>query len=169
MRNRFEDDLVEAEPYLLRQARKLTRHSEEAKDLVQQTMLLAWKGRDSFQPDTNFRAWLATILRNAFLDLRRKENKQRALNFRPPMQEAADPEQDVILEFEQTRKVMEKLSPNHQRVLMLVGIQGESYQEAADAMGTPVGTVRSRLSRARENLFTQMKNTERRRTRRAIQ
>ena len=132
---------------LLRVARRLTSETARAEDLVQQTMLSAWRGFDRFQAGTNARAWLFRILFNAFYA---EGRKMRAvvvpLNAR---EMAVDSRTQTTLEIAQA---LDSLVVEHRSVLMLAAVEGFTCQETARILNVPVGTVMSRLSRAREAL-----------------
>lgn len=138
----------------------LTRNREEAEDLVQETYAKALKGFSTFRPGTNFRAWMYRILRNAFLTSRTGLKETTGL--------ATDSDDDgtalgieretpesIFLERSNTqalRTALEELSVHHREILLLCDMEEMSYQEISDTLSIPVGTVMSRLSRARKNL-----------------
>ena len=142
-------------PSLRAFAISLTRNVSEADDLVQETILKAWSKFDKFTPGTDLRAWLFTILRNTFFSSKRKTKR-----------EVADPEgihaghlfekphHDGRLAFRDFQTGFDQLSPEHREVLILVGANGYSYEEAAEMMGVAVGTAKSRANRARARLNT---------------
>jgi len=133
-----------------------------AEDLVQETALKAWRGWDGFEPGTNARAWLLTILRNTFInEFRRMQRHPDPVTFdeiaeRSVFADVAeeDPEGgffDRLVDAEVSRAVDEL--PDEFRVpVVLSDLEGLSYQEISDVMGIPVGTVKSRLHRARRRL-----------------
>jgi RNA polymerase sigma-70 factor, ECF subfamily len=141
-------------------ARWLTRNAEEAEDLVQETYVKALKGFSSFQLGTNFRAWMYRILRNAFLTSR--------TGLRATMTVPLDPGQDepelavenetpetILMKRSDSQLVMSAIDglPVHYReALLLCEVEEMSYQEIAETLSIPVGTVMSRLSRARRTL-----------------
>jgi RNA polymerase sigma-70 factor (ECF subfamily) len=141
-------------------ARWLTRNTEEAEDLVQETYVKALKGFSSFQLGTNFRAWMYRILRNTFLTSR--------TGLRATMTVPLDPEQDepelavenetpetILMKRSDSQQVMSAIDglPVHYReALLLCEVEEMSYQEIAETLSIPVGTVMSRLSRARRAL-----------------
>jgi RNA polymerase sigma-70 factor (ECF subfamily) len=145
-------------------ARWLTRNTEEAEDLVQETYVKALKGFCSFQLGTNFRAWMYRILRNTFLTSR--------TGLRATMTVPLDPEQDepelavenetpetILMKHSDSQlvaSVIEDLPVHHREVLLLCEVEEMSYQEIADTLSIPVGTVMSRLSRARRTLRDQL-------------
>ncbi|HWA41582.1 MAG TPA: sigma-70 family RNA polymerase sigma factor [Hypericibacter adhaerens] len=141
-------------PHLRGYARSLTRNADAADDLVQDALVRAWASREQFAPGTNFRAWMFTIMRHRFLDECRR-NKSPHLAIEDVSGHAAlvsGPAQDSSIEFEEMASAYWQLAPNHREILMLVGALGLEYEEAASVIGCAVGTVRSRLSRARNEL-----------------
>ncbi len=131
----------------------LTRNISAADDLVQDAIVKAWSSFDKFEPGTNMRAWLFTILRNTFYSGVRKrrrdvadpEGVHTASLFEKPAHDGRLAMTDFMVAFNQ-------LSPVHREVLILVGASGFSYEEAAAMTGVAVGTVKSRASRARQRL-----------------
>ncbi len=140
-------------PHVRAYARSLTRNVDSADDLVQDTMVRAWSAREQFTMGTNFKAWVFTILRNRFLDQRRRDREVRErLDDIPDEKRVVAPSQEVVVQFDDMARAFWRLSPHHREILMLVGANGLSYEEAAVVIGCAVGTVRSRLSRARSEL-----------------
>jgi RNA polymerase sigma-70 factor (ECF subfamily) len=138
----------------------LTHDRQEAEDLVQETYVKALKGFPSFQLGTNFRAWIYRILRNAFLTSRTGlkatatvsldlEAEERAL---PTAKET--PESTLLQRSDQqlVRQLLEELPVAYREILLLCEVEEMSYQEISAALGVPMGTVMSRLSRARKAL-----------------
>ena len=147
------DGISEHLPALRAFAISLTRNLAEADDLVQDTIVKAWSNIDKFQVGTDLRAWLFTILRNTFFSDRRKRKREVA---DPDGIHAAGlfekPEHDGRLAFNDFLGAFDQLSPEHREVLILVGANGYSCEEAAAMMGVAVGTVKSRTNRARAKL-----------------
>jgi RNA polymerase sigma-70 factor (ECF subfamily) len=135
---------------LLRVARRLTLDRASAEDLVQETMLLAWRGFRGFEAGTNARAWLFRILFNVFYGSGRKALTARPVPFKdsvaPGLQEAAE-----------ISEALNALSLEQRTVLLLAAVEGFSCQEIAGILHIPIGTVMSRLSRARQELRTILK------------
>ena len=136
----------------------LTQNREEAEDLVQETFMKALRGFSSFQPGTNFRAWLYRILRNTFLTsrtgLRASMTSDVELDGDAIVSPIATPEA-ILLERADQQAVQSAIAslPVHFReIVLLCEVEEMSYQEIADALGIPIGTVMSRLSRARKAL-----------------
>ena len=145
----LQDNLSHVRAY----ARSLCRNADAADDLVQDALVRAWSARHQFTVGTNFKAWIFTILRNRFLDQcrRDRELKQRLSDATREYGTVA-PSQEVIMQFDDMARAFWQLSPHHREILMLAGANGLSYEEAAKVVGCAVGTVRSRLSRARAEL-----------------
>ncbi len=131
----------------------LTRNMAAADDLVQDAVVKAWSSFDKFEPGTNMRAWLFTILRNTFYSGVRKRRRDVA---DPDGVHTAGlfekPAHDGRLAMSDFMEAFNQLSPVHREVLILVGASGFSYEEAAEMTGVAVGTVKSRASRARLRL-----------------
>ncbi len=134
-------------------AMSLARNHAAADDLVQDTIVKAWSNFDKFTLGTDLRAWLFTILRNTFYSSRRKVKREVA---DPDGIYAASlsvqPEHDGKLAFSEFLVAFNQLSPEHREVLVLVGANGYSYEEAATMMGVATGTAKSRANRARARL-----------------
>lgn len=148
-------DLIEREiPRLRRFARSLTRDVDRADDLVQECLVRAINKLDSWTPGTNLRAWLFTILRNAFLnEIRRSKGSPiSSVEIDPDRHESNAPDGESLVVVGQIAREFERLSDEHRQVLSLIAIEGFAYDEAAEICDVPVGTIRSRLSRARETL-----------------
>lgn len=147
------DALPDHLPALRAFAISLTGNVALADDMVQDTVVKAWTHIDSFQPGTNMRAWLFTILRNTFYSHTRKRRRELP---DPDGVHAASlfekPAHDSKLAMTDFRAAFAKLSPEHREILLLVGASGFSTQEAAAMIGIAEGTVKSRASRARARL-----------------
>jgi len=139
----------------------LTQNRDEAEDLVQETYAKALKGFGSFQPGTNFRAWIFRILRNTFLTSRTGLAATRTV----PLENEDEPEQTVAVSREtpesilleqagqqQVQAALEQVPVIYREVLLLCDVEEMSYQEIADTLAVPIGTVMSRLYRARKAL-----------------
>lgn len=134
-------------------AMSLARNHATADDLVQDTIVKAWSNIDKFTPGTDLRAWLFTILRNTFFSHRRKVSREVP---DPDGLHAGKlsvlPQHDGRLALREFLVAFNKLSAEHREVLVLVGANGYSYEEAAQMMGVATGTAKSRASRARAQL-----------------
>jgi len=140
---------------LYNMAHWLTQNQQEAEDLVQETYLKALKGFDSFQPGTNFRAWMYRILRNTFLTSRAGLSARMTVPLDLDEEAAAvpdTPESILLAEADQqlVREALDHLPVPYREVILLCDMEEMSYQEIAEAIGIPIGTVMSRLSRARQ-------------------
>lgn len=129
---------------LLRVARRLTLESASAEDLVQETMLLAWRGFHGFETGTNARAWLFRILFNVFHSAGRKARIEPL-----PSQDSVRP---ILQEALEIAQALDALSLEQRTVLLLNVVEGFTCQEIAGILDVPIGTVMSRLSRARQEL-----------------
>ena len=145
--------VLAAVPSLRAFAISLSGNVDRADDLVQETLLRALANIHSFQPGTNMPAWLFTILRNLF----RSEYRKRRREVEDATGMYADslksqPEQMGRIEFEELREALAKLAPDQREAVILVGASGFSYEETAAICGCAIGTVKSRVNRARARL-----------------
>ena len=144
-------------PNLRAFAISLTSDHHRANDLVQETLLKAWANSDKFDVGTNLRAWLFTILRNTyFSELRKRRREIQDVEGQAASQLVSLPEQNGHLDLVDFTKAMAMLSPDQREALLLVGAEGFSYEEAAEISGCAVGTVKSRVNRARSHLASLM-------------
>jgi RNA polymerase sigma-70 factor, ECF subfamily len=126
---------------------------ERADDLVQETLFKAWNHLDSFHEGTNLKAWLFTILRNTYFSERRKRRREvEDTDGSYAAQLATPPEQPGHMDMQDFRAVLARLPDDQREALILVGAAGFSYEEAAQISGCPVGTIKSRVNRARVRL-----------------
>jgi RNA polymerase sigma-70 factor (ECF subfamily) len=147
------DAVLSAVPSLRAFAISLCGNVDRADDLVQETLLRALANIHSFQPGTNMSAWLFTILRNLFRSeyrKRRREVEDADGSYAESLK--SQPEQNSRIEFEEFRAALAKLPPDQREALVLVGASGFSYEEAAAICGCAVGTIKSRVNRARGRL-----------------
>jgi RNA polymerase sigma-70 factor, ECF subfamily len=138
-------------------ARWLTHDTAEAEDLVQETYAKALRGFSSFQAGTNFRAWMYRILRNAFLSSKTGLKITVPLGdeeTEPIVAEGPSPEAQLIAQAsrESVRRALDHLAVHFREILLLCEVEEMSYQEIAETLNVPIGTVMSRLSRARKAL-----------------
>jgi len=147
------DDIIAAIPNLRAFAISLSGSVDRADDLVQETLLRAFANISSFRPGTNLPAWLFTILRNLFRSEYRKRRRE------VPDSDGAfaatlttNPDQTTHLDFEDFRIALDKLPSDQREALVLVGASGFSYEEAAEICECAVGTIKSRVNRARKRL-----------------
>lgn len=144
-------------PALRAFARSLSRNSSDADDLVQETLIKAWTHRDKFEPGSNLRAWLFTILRNTFYTAVTKRRREVAdEDGRLAATLSAPPTQDWSMAVHNLRTALDKLPDEHREALVLVGAAGLSYEEAAEICGCALGTIKSRVNRARLRLVKLM-------------
>lgn len=147
------DELVTHLPALRAFALSLARNGHAADDLVQETILKAWSKFDRFEPGTNMRAWLFTILRNSFYsDLRKHRRELADSDGIHAARLSQKPDHDGHLAMRDFQIAFEKLIDEQREALALVGAMGFSYEEAAATIGCALGTVKSRVSRARKHL-----------------
>ena len=147
------DQILGAVPSLRAFAISLSGNVDRADDLVQETMLRALANIHSFQPGTNMNAWLFTILRNLFRSeyrKRKREVEDADGSFAESLK--SHPEQLGRVEFQEFRTALAQLPDEQREALILVGASGFSYEEAADICGCAVGTIKSRVNRARNRL-----------------
>ena len=155
--------LLEAEiPRLRRYARALTRDSTRADDLVQSCLMRAVAKQHLWQPGTDLRAWLFTILHNQHVnDVRRAVREGAAI----PVEEVSsvltvESNAGASLQLRDLERAIARLPDEQRQVILLVGLEGMRYEEVAVILGIPIGTVRSRLSRGRETLRVLMDTRE---------
>jgi len=149
----FERDLIALIPHMRAFARSLCGNPAEADDLAQDALAKAWKSRSGYQLGTNLKAWTFMILRNQFYS-----DKRRSWRSLPLDQEVAErtlvahTSADDALELDDVRQALAMLPDAQREALIMVGAGGFSYEETAEVMGVAVGTVKSRVSRARADL-----------------
>ncbi len=153
MRDSFSDDLIALLPNLRRFALSLCRRADLADDLVQTTAERAFAARSRFDPATRLDAWLFRILRNAWIDHARRVKTQGVTIdiYDAPETSVFDGVRhtEAILMLRKTELAMAELPEDQREVMMLVCVEELSYREAAEVIGAPIGTVMSRLARAR--------------------
>ena len=155
--------LLEKEiPRLRRYARALTRNTVKSDDLVQSSLVRALEKQHLWQPGSNLRAWLFTILHNQYVNDVRHALRQGSLG---PTEDAepesrVEPVADASLQLRDLQRAINTLSHEQREVLLLVGLESMRYEQVATILDIPVGTVRSRLSRARTMLRLLMDGTE---------
>jgi RNA polymerase sigma-70 factor, ECF subfamily len=153
LRSMIRDDIVALLPDLRAFSRFLCRERESADDLVQNTILSALDKQDQFEPGTNLKGWLFTIMRNRFYsDLRTQRRRPASIDSdTAPMLTAVD-NPEATLALKELSSALFDLSPQSREALVLVGAGGFSYEEAAALCGCSVGTLKARVSRARKQL-----------------
>jgi len=149
----FRDGMIAEMPNLRAFAISLSGNVHQADDLVQETLLKAWSNANNFVAGTNLRAWLFTILRNTYYSIYRRRGRevQDSDGIYAKRIATAAP-QESAMEMQEFRVALTKLSEEHREALLLVGASGFSYEEAAEVCGVAVGTVKSRVNRARAKL-----------------
>jgi RNA polymerase sigma-70 factor (ECF subfamily) len=171
----FEREALPQLPALRHYAEALTRDRQRSDDLVQDTMLKALRYFSSYKEGTNCRAWLFQICKHAFInDYRRRQYQPIAVDFQTegawgseedgeehrisvPMTDDASTRDDRALLGDEVSEALQALPPEYQTVLLLKDVEGYSYDEIAVFMKVPVGTIRSRIHRARKMLADRVK------------
>lgn len=158
----YETEVLPHLDVLYRVARRLTGETADAEDLVQETLLKALRGWDGFRPGSNARAWLLTILRNAFINTYRRRRREPvamdldAVDRHAVVRDvaAADPEADFFTRIvdDTVLRAVDALPEEFREALVLSDLEGLPYGEIAEVLGVPIGTVKSRLFRARRQL-----------------
>lgn len=149
----FKREMLASLPSLRAFAVSLSGRHDKADDLVQDTMMKAWAKQDSFEPGTKMKAWLFTILRNEFYSQMRKRGREIQDSdglFTERL--AVHPSQYGALDLQDFRTALEKLPADQREAIILIGASGFSYEEAAEVCECAVGTIKSRVSRARSQL-----------------
>ncbi len=157
----FRAELVALIPHLRAFSRSICRNSALSDDLAQDAMLKAWRSRASYEPGTNMKAWAFTILRNLFYSDKRRSWRSQHLD--PEVAEAtlvANDNPASQMDLLALRNAMDHLPDEQKEALILVGAGGMSYEEAAAVCGCAVGTVKSRVSRARTSLMARLNDIE---------
>jgi RNA polymerase sigma-70 factor (ECF subfamily) len=167
---RFEDEAVPYTDQLYPVAVRMTRSHQDAEDLVQETMAKAWAAFGAFEPGTNIRAWLYRIMTNTFISGYRRRDRapvllqddltdRVALPTWPsalPAGRSAEAEALDRMPAEELRQALRELPDDFRTVVYLADVEGYTYHETAAMMGTPIGTVMSRLHRARRSLRSKL-------------
>ena len=149
-----QEEIVSEIPNLRKFALRLTKNASNADDLTQSTVLRALEKNDYFQDGTNLFSWSSKIMFNIFISqYRHKKKFETQYDSAAYLEQIAiGPSQESCTDLAIVRESMARLSKEHRELLLLVCVQGMRYEEVAEQLGVPVGTVRSRLSRAREQL-----------------
>ena len=149
----FKRELLATLPSLRAFAVSLSGRHDKADDLVQDTVMKAWAKQESFELGTNMKAWLFTILRNEFYSQMRKRGREvQDTDGAFTERMAVHPSQYGIVDLNDFRKALDKLPDDQREAIILIGASGFSYEEAADICHCAVGTMKSRVSRARTKL-----------------
>lgn len=150
----FGPELAALLPRLRRFGRLLTGHAQDADDLVQLALERAWQHQARWEPGTRLDSWVFRIMQNAWIDEIRARQRQARVVVAANDEEgladvqASGSQADALA----VRQAVSRLSEDHRAAVALVLVEGLSYKEAADALGVPIGTLTSRLARAREQL-----------------
>lgn len=150
----WRNEVVAMIPALRAFAWSLSHNGSDADDLVQDTLIKAWTNRDKFEPGTNLRAWLFTILRNTYytqISRRRREVRDETGEYANNL--SSPPTQDWSVAMRALQAGLARLPDEHREALILVGAAGLSYEEAAEICGCALGTIKSRVNRARARLL----------------
>ncbi len=149
----FRVELMSVLPHLRAFARGLSGRPDFADDLVQEALIKAWTARERYTPGTNMRAWTFAILRNHYLSELRKSRRQTDLDEATVERLLVmEPDQESPLHLGDMEVALQKLAPERREAVLLVGASGFSYEEAAEIAGCPIGTMKSRVARARGDL-----------------
>ncbi|MFN4167227.1 MAG: RNA polymerase sigma factor [Pannonibacter phragmitetus] len=149
----FKREMLACLPSLRAFGVSLTGNSDRADDLVQDAIMKAWAKQESFELGTNMKAWLFTILRNEFYSQARKRGREVQDSdglFTERL--AVHPGQYGSLDLQDFRKALEELPDDQREAIILIGASGFSYEEAAEICGCAIGTIKSRVNRARNRL-----------------
>jgi RNA polymerase sigma factor (sigma-70 family) len=158
-RSDFKREMLNVVPHLRAFARGLCGRADFADDLVQETLLKAWAAQARFEPGTSMRAWTFVILRNVYLsELRRNRFRGEYDETQAERILTAPPGQESPLHLSDLHRALLTLPPERREALLLVGAGGFSYEEAADICGCAVGTIKSRVGRARAALATMIED-----------
>jgi RNA polymerase sigma-70 factor (ECF subfamily) len=153
----FKKDLTELIPHLRAFSRSLCGNATLADDVAQEALLKAWNARERFIPGSNLKAWTFTILRNQFYSVKRRS--WRATSLEPEVAEqtiVANNDAEHSVHLNELRRGLDMLKDDQREAIILVGASGLSYEEAAEICDCAVGTIKSRVSRARKALETIM-------------
>jgi len=157
MRAHDEAQVVACIPSLRRYARGLAGERERADDLVQDTLERAWRKFPLWQRRGDVRAWMFGIMHNLYIDRLRGQRATPEAGAGDALPEPAQrATQSDRLEVRDLERALQRLPAEQREVLLLVGVEALGYQQAADVLGVPIGTVMSRLSRARERLRAEL-------------
>ena len=159
--HRWRDDVLALIPALRAFAWSLSHNAADADDLVQDTLIKAWTHREKFQPGTNLRAWLFTILRNTYYTITVRRRREVAdENGKHAATLCSGPTQDWSVAMRALQAALKQLPDEHREALILVGAAGLTYEEAAEICGCALGTIKSRVNRARARLLRLMDANE---------
>lgn len=155
-------ELIDEMENLKRFAYKLTRNSFDAEDLLHNTMVRAIEKKHLFEPGSKLFSWSSKIMYNMFVSQYRRKTKFES-QYDPELhieRKSVDEKQNVKMEVQDVNNAMNHLSEDHREILTMVCVKGMPYAEVSEQLDIPIGTVRSRLSRARENLQVELDRAE---------
>lgn len=156
-RRDWRDGVVTQIPSLRAFAWSLARNAHDADDLVQETLTKAWTYRARYEAGTNLRAWLFTILRNTWYSAIQKRSREVAdEEGRHAAAMTSEPAQEWSAELTSLQDALNRLPPEHREAIVMVGAAGLSYEEAAEISGVALGTIKSRVNRARNRLAEEL-------------
>lgn len=168
-REEFSIQLIASLKQLRAFARSLCGNAAHADDLVQETVLRAWKNRDQFEAGTTLSAWLFTILRNRYRsELRHRKFEASDAEGELAGEVAVDGDQETSMELTELHKALQRLPLEQREALVLVGAAGLSYEHAAKICGCAVGTLKSRIARARDKLTEEIGSPDTARSRKIL-
>ena len=160
----FKSELLAIQDELLRFAYKLTAYPEEANDLLQETSLKALDNEDKFEPDTNFRGWMYTIMRNIFINNYRKQVRDQTfvdqtenLYHINQSKDIAYDSTEEAYDLKEIHRAVNRL-PKEYRIPFSMHVSGFKYREIAEKLGLPLGTVKSRIFFTRQRLQIELKD-----------
>lgn len=159
----FSSKFLKMEPMLLAFAQSLTKDAEAAQDLYQETAYKAFRYREHFHPATNLKAWVMTIMKNTFINHYRRKKRQQTIydntsnDFLLNSSATAANSGEGRITMEEIQHAIGELD-DHLRIPFLMQYQGFQYDEIAEVLGVPLGTVKSRIHFARKRLKDQLKN-----------
>lgn len=166
-RDQFSEEALTHLDSLYSVAMRLTRNAADANDLVQDTFLKGFRAYERFEPGTNLRAWLVRILTNTFINKYRRTQRERdvfqtddaepvgdGVMSRHAMRAMHDPDGNALrgMFVAEIQRALDELSDEHRMMILLADLEELSYKEIAESLGCPIGTVMSRLHRARKQL-----------------
>lgn len=155
-----QEEIVQEMPKLQKFAHKLCNNKDEAEDLTQASILRALEKKHLFRDNTDLFKWSSKIMYNLFVSRYRRKVKFET-QYDPENfinKQSSIPRQEEVTDLHTVNDAMQKLSDEHRTVLVMVTVKGMKYNQVAETLGVPVGTVRSRLSRAREQLEELLNN-----------
>jgi len=153
---RLRNEICEQRERLYRLAWSWSHNQHQAEDLVQETMARALAKLDTLREEARLAVWLTRIMANLFHDQFRKQKEETGQDFEPVSEETPEEVTDRSLLVQRTRAAIDTLNDDHRQIITLVDLSGFSYADTAQILDVPVGTVMSRLSRARKRLREQL-------------